>query len=520
MSRKPIDMRKIREVIRLRQCLRLSVREIAASCAIGRTTVGEYLRRSEAAGLGWPLPDDLDDEGLERLLFPPPAACAAAVRPVPDWTRVRRELSGKGVTLMLLWHEYKRSFPEGYGYSRYAELYRVWEKSTDLRMLQRHKAGQKLFADFAGLTMPVKDPKTGLVRKVQIYVGALGASQHIFAKAYESQELPNWLAANADALEFYGAVPEMLVPDNLKSGVTSADRYEPVVNPAFAEFARHYGLAVVPARPKKPRDKSKVENAVLQVERWILAPLRDRTFFSLEELNDAIAAKLEELADRLMKGPEASRRQLFEELDRPAMRPLPASRYVYAAWSRCKVGPDYHVELEGHRYSVPHTLVGTRVDLRAADMTVEIFSKGKRVCGHLRSLLRRGFTTDPDHMPRAHREFAQWTPERLERWALENGPNASAFVSELMDGRVHRQQAFRACMGAISLSKSYGSERLEAACGRALACRAFSYRSLKTILEKGLDHGWAPASAPEEPAADHANLRGARYYEEDPPCAS
>lgn len=513
-------MRKIREVIRLRHSLRLSVREIAASCAIGRTTVGEYLRRSQAAGLGWPLPDELDDDGLQRRLFPPPAACTAAGRPLPDWPRVRRELARKGVTLLLLWHEYKRSFPEGYGYSRYAELYRVWERSTDLRMLQRHKAGEKLFADFAGLTIPVTDPKTGLVRKVQIYAGALGASQHIFAKAYESQDLQSWLEANADALEFYGAVPEMLVPDNLKSGVKSADRYEPVLNPAFAEFARHYGLAVVPARPKKPRDKSKVENAVLQVERWILAPLRNRTFFSLEELNDAIAAKLEELADRTMKGPRASRRQLFEELDRPAMGPLPSSRYVYAAWSRCKVAPDYHVELEGHRYSVPHTLVGSRVDLRAAPLTVEVFSKGKRVCGHVRSLLRRGFTTDPDHMPRAHREFAQWTPERLERWALEVGPNASGFVAGLMDGRVHPQQAFRACMGVISLAKSYGPERLEAACGRALAYRAFSYRSLKTILDKGLDQGWAPVAGADEPAADHANLRGAEYYEEVSPCAS
>jgi transposase len=513
-------MRKIREVIRLRQCLQLSVREIAASCAIGRTTVGEYLRRTEAAGLGWPLPGELDDQGLERRLFPPPATGEGASRPIPDWPQVRRELSRKGVTLSLLWHEYKRLFEDGYGYSRYAELYRAWEKTTELSMLQRHKAGQKLFVDFAGLTMPVTDPATGEVRKVQIYSGAMGASQHIFAKAYESQELQSWLEANADALEFYGAVPEMLVPDNLKSGVTSADRYEPVVNPSFAEFARHYGLAVVPARPRRPRDKPKAENAVLQVERWILAPVRNRTFFSLEDLNEAIALKLEELADRHMKGPDATRRQLFEELDRPAMRPLPSSRYVYAAWKRIKVGPDYHVELEGHRYSVPYTLVGTRVDLRAAALTVEIFSKGKRVCGHVRSLLRRGFTTDPAHMPPGHREFALWTPERLERWALQTGPNASGFVRALMEGRDHPQQAFRACMGVISLSKSYGPERVEAACGRALAYRALSYRNVKTILEKGLDQGWTPATEPEEPGADHANVRGADYYKEASPCAS
>ena len=330
-------MRKIREVIRLRHGLKASAREIAPSVGITRSTVAEYLYRSEAAGLSWPLPEDLSDEELERLLFPPVPSGEEPSRPMPDWSYVQKELSRKGVTLLLLWREYKKLHPHGYGYSRYASLYNDWLDKTDLRMLQHHKAGERLFVDFAGLTMPVTDPGTGEVRTVQVFSSAMGSSQRIFAKAYDSQKLENWLAANCDAFEFYGALPEVLVPDNLKSGVTSADRFEPVVNQAFAEFARHYGLAVLPARPKRPRDKAKVENAVLQVERWILAPLRDRTFFSLDELNSEIAVKVAELDVRLMKGQNASRRELFDEIDRPAMRALCMPRYQFANWKRTRM---------------------------------------------------------------------------------------------------------------------------------------------------------------------------------------
>jgi transposase len=294
-------MRNIREVMRLSYGLKASRREIALSVDIARSTVAEYLYRCETAGLSWPLAEDLSDEDLERLLFPPTPRLDEPKHPMPNWPEVQRQQARKGVTLLLLWHEYMDKYPDGYGYSRFASLHREWLDKTDLRMRQHHKAGQKLFVDFAGLTMPVTDPATGQVRSVQVFASAMGASQRIFAKAYEAQSLENWLGANADAFEFYEALPEMLVPDNLKSGITSADRFEPVLNQAFAEFARHYGIAVVPARPKKPRDKAKVESAVQQVERWILAPLRDRTFFSLNELNVAIAARLDELDVRLMK---------------------------------------------------------------------------------------------------------------------------------------------------------------------------------------------------------------------------
>jgi transposase len=503
-------MRKIREALRLKYEHGASQHEIGRSVGMAQSTAGEILHRAEAAGLNWPLPQTVSDEDLERLLFPPARAPEEPPRPLPDWTVIDRELARKGVTLLLLWFEYKREHVDGYGYSRFADLYRAWKGRTDLRMLQRHKAGEKLFADFAGLQMTLTHPETGEVRQVPVFVSAMGASQRIFARAYESQTSESWLKGLEGAFIFYGGLPAVVVPDNPKPCVTSPDRFEPVLNPAFADFARFYEIAVIPARVRRPRDKAKVENAVQQVERWVLAPLRNQTFFSLDELDGAIADKVQELDVRVMKDYGVSRRELFEEIDAPAMRPLPDGRYRYATWKKAKVAPDYHIEFEGHRYSVPSGLVGRQVDLRASQDTVEIFLGTRRVFTHPRSLLHRGFTTEPAHMPSHHREFAEWTPERIEGWALTLGPSAAEFVGRILHAKVHPEQAFRSCMGVISLARHYGKDRVEGACKRALTFRAYSYRNVKTILEKGLD-----AQPPQEtsPAAlTHANVRGADYY--------
>jgi transposase len=513
-------MRKIREVLRLQHVVKASRREIAPSVGIARSTVAEYLYRSAAAGLCWPLPENLSDEDLERLLFPPQPNEAEPPRPLPDWPKVQTELSRKGVTLLLLWHEYAKQNANGYGYSRFASLYREWLGKTDLRMRQHHKAGEKLFVDFVGLKMPITDPSTGEVRQVPVFASAMGASQRIFAKAYASETVENWLEGNADAFEFYGALAGVLVPDNPKPCVTSPDRYEPVVNESFAEFARHYGLAVIPARPKKPRDKSKVENAVLQVERWILAPLRNRTFFCLEELNREIAEKLEWLDSRLMKGPNLSRREFFDQVDLPAMRPLDMPRYQFARWKRAKVAPDYCVEFEGHRYSVPYTLYGRQADIRVSSKLVEVFVDGIRVCGHSRALVRWGATILDIHMPEPHREFAAWTPERIQKWAAQTGPSTREFVGRMMDGKRHPQQAFLSCMGVIKLAKSYTPERLEAACARGLRYKASTYRNIKTILEKGLDKEDLAAQPALIEIPTHANVRGADYYAGGETCAN
>jgi transposase len=511
-------MKKIREVIRLRLSRNASVRQIAAACNIGRTTVSEYLARIETAGLVWPAAGELAQDELQALLFPPEPKVPETERPLPDWSEVRRELSRKGVTLMLLWQEYQRKFPQGYSYSRYALLYQRWLGTTDLRMLQAHKAGEKLFVDWAGQTLGIADPGTGEVRQAHVFVAAMGASQFMFARVYESEQLKCWLAGHVEAFEFFGALPEVVVPDNLKTGVEKACRYEPALNPSYADLAQFYGITVLPARVRKPRDKAKVENAVQQVERWVLAPLRDRRFLSLAEANEAVSGQLAELNDKLMKGPNLSRRQLFEGEDLPAMRPLPASRYSYAEWKRAKVAPDYHVEVDGRLYSVPFALVGSHVEVRVSAGTVEVFAKGKRVASHLRSISRRGFTTDDAHMPEHHKRQGQWTTERIVRWAGTVGPQTAEFARALLAGKLHPEHGYRMCMGVMSLEKRFGSARLEAACAKALGLGALSYQSVKSILQKNLEGIPGQEALPGLPS--HDNVRGGAYYAQETTCAN
>lgn len=505
-------MKKIREVLRLKHGHGASTREIAGSCKLSVSTVSEYLYRSGAAGLAWPLPEDLSDEELEARLFPPRPKPGEIPRPLPDWGQVRRELCRKGVTLLLLWREYKALHSGGYGYSRFADLYAAWERSTDLRMLQRHKAGEKLFVDFAGLAMPVVDPQSGEVRQVQVFAGAMGSSQKLFAKAYEGQDLRSWLSAHVEAFEFYGAIPEILVPDNLKSGVTDPCYYEPGLTRGYAELAAFYDVAVLPARIRKPRDKAKVENGVQQVERWVLAPLRNRRFFSISELNQAIALQLAQVNARLMKGPQASRDELFLAEDLPAMRPLPECRYTYAQWRSAKVAPDYHVELDGHKYSVPYTLVAKRVELRLTTSIVEVFHGSKKIASHARSLSRRGFTTLESHMPESHKA-GQWNPERLESWALKVGPQAAIFVSRVLASKGHKEHGYRTALGVLRLEKRYSKARLEAACCRANSIGALAYSSVKSILDKNLETVELQPQLPALPP--HDNVRGSDYYKSE-----
>jgi transposase len=511
-------MRIIRDVLRHRHECGAGVRDIAASCGIGRTTVSEYLRRAQAAGLSWPLPEDLDDEALNSRLFPPKPGEGEPARPVPDWALIHKEAARKGVTLTLLWQEYKKRNENGYGYSQFAALYRRWLKTTDVRMLQRHRAGERLFVDFAGQTMRLSDPKTGEVRQVQVFVASLGMSQYIFAKACQGQDLGSWLEVCTQCLEFYGGVPRTLVPDNLKAAVSVACRYEPELNRSYAEWAKHYKLGVVPARPRKPRDKARVENAVLQVERWVLAPLRDRVFFSLEEIDEAVGELLKDLNEKPMKAMGASRRELFASEDLPALAPLPAERFVFAQWKKAKVAPDYHVEFERHRYSVPYTLVSQRVDLRVAHSTLEVFLGGKRICGHPRSLRRGGFTTDESHMPEAHRAYAEWTPARFANWARAAGPNVVRFVELFLASKIHPEHGFRPCLGLLSLAKIHSGERLDAACGRALRLGALDYKVVKNFLDNGLER---EEDAPAQPALPlHGNVRGGAYYSGEEPCGN
>jgi len=509
-------MRKIREVLRLRRAEHLSTRDIAVALGMPRTTVRNYLDRAAEAGLGWPLPADTDDRELEERLFgraaPPPAI---PNKPVPDWEMVHRELRRQHVTLMLLWTEYRERCPDGFGYSWFAERYRAYAERLDVVMRHEHRAGEKLFIDFAGSTIPIVDRDTGVISHAQLFVAALGASSYTYAEAVPSQRLAPWVAAHVHCFDFLGGVPALLVPDNLHSAVTKANRYEADLNRTYEDLADHYGCVVIPARPRKPRDKAKVEAAVGVAQRWILAALRNRTFFSLAEANAAIRERLDWLNARPFRKLSGSRRSLFESLDKPALRPLPERPFESGVWRKGTVNIDYHVEVDHHYYSVPYQLVRETADIRISASVVEFFVRGRRVASHVRSSERYRATTDPAHMPEAHRRHLEWTPGRLIAWAGETGPSAGRLVAELIARKPHPEQGYRSCLGIIRLGRRYGSERLEAACARALAIDAPSYRSVDSILRHNLDRQPLPSPSPtlSLPRREHANVRGPAYYE-------
>ncbi|MDQ6783529.1 MAG: IS21 family transposase [Actinomycetota bacterium] len=507
-------MRKVRDALRLSLQEGLSLRQVAASLQIPFTTVGDHVRRAKAAGLSWPLPDDLDDDALEALLFAA-AAPPTDPRPVPEWNKVHVELRRPHVTLMLLWLEYKETFPDGYAYSQFCEHYRRWRGHIDVVMRQEHKAGEKCFVDFAGRRIPIYDEPTGEVAfEAELFVAVLGASSYLYAEALRSQELAHWIAGHCHAFEFFGGCPAIVVPDNLRSGVSRPHRYEPDVNATYAEMAAHYGVAIIPARSYKPRDKAKVEAGVLVAERWIMARLRNERFTSLGEANVEICRLAEWVNARGFKKLPGSRRALFESLDRPALRPLPASRYEFATWRTAKVNIDYHIELRAdrHYYSVPYRLAGEAVDVRTSAATVEVFHRHRRVASHVRRFTP-GYSTDPAHMPESHRRHAAWTPSRIIDWAAKTGPATAKLTEEIMAARPHPEQGFRSCLGIVRLGDRYGTERLEAAAERALSVRAHSYRSVESILRTGLDRQPLAPEHPERTHPSHDNVRGPDYYQ-------
>lgn len=507
-----LPMRKIKDVLRLHAAGR-SARQIGPSVGVGRSTVAEYLRRAEVAGLFWPLPEGLDDETLERRLFPPTPPAKGRQFAEADWAAVHRELKRPGVTLALLWDEYRgQHHPDGYGYSAFCEHYRRWVGRLSPVMRQRHAAGERMFVDYSGTRMAVINPATGVARLAEIFIAVMGGSNQTYAEASWSQTLPDWIGAHTRAFAAFGAVPALVVSDNLKSGVIRACFYEPEVNRSYAEMAAHYGTAILPARPYKPRDKAKVEAAVLLVQRWIIARLRNRRFFSLDELNVAIREEVGRLNGRVSRHLGASRQQLFEMLDRPAMQPLPPEPFVHADWRRATVGADYHVRLEGHHYSVPHEMIRQQLWARLTATTVEIFRAGKRVACHRRAAPGdRGATTLNDHRPASHRRHAEVTPQMLRERAARIGPATAILIDVILRDRPHPEQGFRSCLGILRLARSYGPERLDAACDRALAINTRTMTSVKSILLNRLD-GRRPVQPPEAPPITHANIRGPKFF--------
>jgi transposase len=511
-------MRKLRELLRLKAA-GLPSRQIGASLGIGGTTVVDYLARARRAGIAWPLPEDMSDEALEAALFPAPVNVPKDKRPLPHWPTVFAELKRPGVTLQLLWEEHRAAHPDSYGYSRFCEMYRAWEGKLTPTMRQTHIAGERVFVDYAGTTIDIFDAATGEVHACQLFVAVLGASSYTYAEATRTQTLPDWIGSHTRAFAFFGGVPGMTVSDNLKSGITKACFYEPAVNRSYEEMASHYRTAVLPARPNKPRDKAKVEAGVLLATRWVIAKLRNKKFFSLAELNEAISGCVKTLNDKISRHLCASRTALFNDVERAALKPLPTEPYEFAAWKEVTAGLDYHVDVEKHFYSVPHALIKEKLWARITARTVEVFHNGRRITSHVRSSSNRKHTTIDDHMPSSHRRYAEWTPERINRRAAEIGPSTAALIEIIMREKRHPEQGFRASIGIIRLAKGYARERFEAASAHALAIGARSYRSVLSILKTNADQSRLrhddrnrPASAADGPAIAHDNIRGPGYF--------
>ena len=513
MSRKRLSMRKVREVLRLLWDKQQSHRAVASACRIARSSVGEYERRAREAGLSWPLPAHLDDEALEVLLYPPSSTLPLELRPEPNYALIDRQLALKGVTRQLLWLEYKSGCADAYEYSRFCQGLREWRDQRGLSMRQTHLAGEKVFVDYAGQTMPVIDPESGEVRQASIFVAALGASHYTYVEATWGQGLADWVMSHVRMLAFFGGCPQIIVPDNLKAAVKKAHRFEPELNPTYAEFAAHYGVAVIPARVRKPQDKSVVESAVQVVSRWILAKLRNQEFFSLFDLNDAIWELLAELNGKPFQKRPGSRLSVFEELDRPALTPLPAERFVLAEWKKVRPHVDYHVQVDKNYYSIPYQFNGAQLDVRLTGSTIEVFHEGKRVASHARSHRKGLYTTVKEHMPQAHQAHAGMTVEKLLAWAASIGPFTRAFIEGVIDSRAHPQQAFRSCLGTLNLTrKGYSRQRLEAACQRAVSLGSYALKSVEAILKNNLDEQPLEVEQAELPRISHENIRGSSFF--------
>lgn len=515
MATERLSMRQIRDILRQKWALGLSHRDVAQSLRVGLGTISSVVSRAQAAGLDWPQVQSLADDALEGRLYGRPEVAGQRQRPAPDCAWIHAERRRPGVTLELLHLEYLERHPDGYRYTRFCDLYRNWLDRRRLSMRQIHRAGEKGFVDYAGQKPRFIDPATGEVIEAELFVAALGASNYTYAEATRTQQVPDWIASHARAFAFFGGVPGAIVCDQLKSGVVLPCRYEPGLQRTYEEFAEHYGTAILPARPAMPRDKAKVEAGVLVAERWILARLRHETFFSLGALNARIAELRIDLNARRMRRYGASRRELFERLDQPALRPLPSEPFIYGEWEVARVNIDYHVEIRRHYYSVPYALIHEVVDARVSATTVELLHRGARIAAHLRDDTPGRHTTNPAHMPKAHQHHLEWTPSRLIQWAETIGPQTAALVAAILADRPHPEQGYRSCLGLLRLSRRDGTARLEAACARALTVGVRSYRHVDSILKHGLDR--LPPPVPAEPlplAPAHEHLRGRAYYQD------
>lgn len=507
MPKQQLSLRMIKDVLRLKWHAQLSHEQVAATLKISKGVVAKYIGLATAAGLDWGTVQDWSEQQLWTALQPRSAASLPIV--VPDWGRIHRELDRKGVTLMLLWQEYVQAHPQGrtWRYTQFCEHYKAFAATLKRSMRQHRRAGEKMFVDYAGSTVALSDGA-----RAQVFVSAMAASSCVFACATPTQRLDDWIEGMVRALHFYGGAPALIIPDNATTVISSADRYEPRANDTVQDFARYYGTSVLPARPRSPKDKATAESSVQVVGRWVLARLRHHRFDTVAQVDAAIAKLLPSVNERPFQKLPGSRASVFAELDAPALLPLPPQRYELARFKTVKVHIDYHIEVDGHRYSVPHALVGQTLEARLTKRGVELLLRGQRVAAHVRSDRRGGYTTVEAHMPAAHRAHLEWTPQRLIEWGQQIGMACGELITRLLQTYKHPEHGYRSCLGLLSLSRRYGRERLEAACERALALGTVRYRHVRDLLANNRD-----LIAQEKPAEwtspAHANVRGPDYYQ-------
>ncbi|HAU1564348.1 IS21 family transposase [Legionella pneumophila] len=508
---RPLSMRKIQEVFRQHEQGH-SNRDIGRSLNISSGTVSNYLYRARVAGLTLAEALSLGEQELYERLFLPSKASSTR-RVLPDWECIHAELRKKGMTLMVLWREYRECHPDGVGYSQFCDRYKRYIKQISPVMRQVHKAGEKVFVDYAGMTVPWIEPSTGEIHEAQVFVASLGASQFTFVDITESQSLEHWISSHIRMWNTFGGVTKIVVPDNLKSGVSKSHRYDPDINANYQHVSEHYGFAIVPARAARPQDKAKVENAVGCVERQILAPLRHHTFTSIAEIKKAIAPKLAAFNQQSFQKMNTSRLELFEALDKPALHPLPSEPYHYAEWKKAKVNIDYHFVFDEHYYSVPYQYIHKTIEVRASGSMVECFHEGKRITLHTRSKKRFTHTTLAEHMPSSHKAHAEWTPERIHRWALKTGEDTARYIEYMIAARAFPEQAFRSCLGLMRLAQRFGADRLDNACTIALEAGMTRYQQVERLLKNNMDLVKTPSKTTTPVISHHNNLRGSNYYQ-------
>ena len=511
MAQRRKSVRKIKETIRLHEA-GFNNKQIEKLVSVSRKTVRKYIERAGSAGLSYADIEKMSSKPLYAALFPVKLEDEQSTKPQPDWQRAYADMKKKGMTLMRLWEEYIDIYPDGYRYSQFCLHYSRWRKKLDISMRQEHKAGEKLFVDYAGQTVPIQNPATGQVKQAQIFTAIMGASNYTYAEGTWTQSLPDWIQCHVNAFEYFGGITELVVPDNTKVAVNKACRYEPDLNPTYHDFALHYGIAIMPTRVGKPKDKAKVENAVLVVERWILAALRNYTFFSLTELNEKLKELLVKLNTKPFQKLEGTRKSHFEAMDKPLLRPLPQTPYEFAEWRKATVNIDYHVEVDSHYYSVPYKYRGEKMDIRMTLKTIAIYKDGYRIYSHVRSFLKGRHTTVLEHLPKSHREYKQWTPSKIISWANSLGKNTGLVVEQIIKRKEHPVLGYRSSLGIIRLEKTYGRARVEAASTRAVAFGAYSYQSVKSILKKGLDKKPIENDLDKSIPQSHENVRGPDYY--------